>query len=111
MEYPTIAPESKLYSKRGFKPNKNKIPITNAIPSVTHMELVALAEAGHLKYLVSQNTDGLHLRSGFKPSLISELTVTGTSKMQKIAAAIISETSKKYKRDAALTAKEFSKTL
>ena len=57
----------------GFKPNKNKIPITNAVPSVTHMALVALAEAGHLKYLVSQNTDGLHLRSGFNPSLISEL--------------------------------------
>ena len=49
------------------KPNKNVLEMAKAMPSFTHMTLVALQEAGLLKYLVSQNTDGLHLRSGFDP--------------------------------------------
>ena len=49
------------------KPNKNIVEMAKAIPSFTHMTLVALEEAGYLKYLVSQNTDGLHIRSGFNP--------------------------------------------
>mmetsp|Transcript_9984 Transcript_9984/g.34990 ORF Transcript_9984/g.34990 Transcript_9984/m.34990 type:complete len:447 (-) Transcript_9984:173-1513(-) len=44
-----------------------------AIPSVTHMALVQLEREGHLKFLVSQNTDGLHLRSGFPPEKIAEV--------------------------------------
>ncbi|KAL9110399.1 MAG: hypothetical protein Q9227_005130 [Pyrenula ochraceoflavens] len=44
-----------------------------AIPSPTHMALVALQEEGLLKYLVSQNCDGLHRRSGISPGRISEL--------------------------------------
>ena len=49
------------------KTNKNIVEMAKAIPSFTHMTLVALEEAGYLKYLVSQNTDGLHIRSGFNP--------------------------------------------
>lgn len=37
------------------------------------MSLIALEKAGLLKYLVSQNTDGLHLRSGFNPVKLAEL--------------------------------------
>lgn len=45
--------------------NKNIIDRNRAIPSFTHMALVTLEKQKLLKYLVSQNTDGLHLRSGF----------------------------------------------
>lgn len=47
--------------------------MAKAIPSFTHMTFVALEEAGLLKYLVSQNTDGLHLRSGFDTHKLAEL--------------------------------------
>ncbi|KAL5454904.1 hypothetical protein PMIN07_007315 [Paraphaeosphaeria minitans] len=44
-----------------------------AVPTATHMALVALQEKGLLKYVVSQNCDGLHRRSGILPDRISEL--------------------------------------
>ncbi|MBN3303170.1 NAD-dependent protein deacylase sirtuin-6 [Amia ocellicauda] len=45
----------------------------DARPSRTHMALLALLRAGHLKYIVSQNVDGLHVRSGFPRDRLSEL--------------------------------------
>ncbi|KAJ4391518.1 hypothetical protein N0V93_005136 [Gnomoniopsis smithogilvyi] len=44
-----------------------------AIPTATHMALVELQNQGILKYLVSQNCDGLHRKSGIVPDHISEL--------------------------------------
>ncbi|KAK4450388.1 DHS-like NAD/FAD-binding domain-containing protein [Podospora aff. communis PSN243] len=44
-----------------------------AIPTPTHMALVALQDANILTHLVSQNCDGLHRRSGILPGRISEL--------------------------------------
>ena len=47
--------------------------IQKAYPSKTHMALVELFEKKHLKYIVSQNVDGLHRKSGIPPENISEL--------------------------------------
>lgn len=37
------------------------------------MALKALIDSGHVKYIVSQNIDGLHLRSGINRKHIAEL--------------------------------------
>ena len=47
--------------------------IQQARPSVTHMALVELQNRGILKGVVSQNIDGLHLKSGIDPDKIAEI--------------------------------------
>ncbi|KAI8963291.1 DHS-like NAD/FAD-binding domain-containing protein [Daldinia sp. FL1419] len=44
-----------------------------ALPTPTHMALVELQNQGLLKYLISQNCDALHRKSGILPDKISEL--------------------------------------
>jgi mono-ADP-ribosyltransferase sirtuin 6 len=59
--------------RRGQPLPKASVPFEHARPSLTHQALLALQRAGKLKYLVSQNVDSLHLRSGFPRSQIAEL--------------------------------------
>lgn len=49
------------------------LPFHRAMPSITHMALVGLEKAGILKFLISQNIDALHLRSGISREKLSEL--------------------------------------
>ncbi|XP_017773024.1 PREDICTED: NAD-dependent protein deacetylase Sirt6 [Nicrophorus vespilloides] len=58
--------------KKGLKPNVN-ISFNDAVPTKTHMALKQLVDLGMVKYIVSQNIDGLHLRSGLKREFLSEL--------------------------------------
>lgn len=45
----------------------------DAKPSITHMALVRLVEENFVQYIISQNVDGLHIKSGLARSHLSEL--------------------------------------
>jgi NAD-dependent SIR2 family protein deacetylase len=49
------------------------VPFDEASPSLTHMAILGLVRSGHCKFVVSQNVDGLHLRSGMPPDKLAEL--------------------------------------
>ncbi|XP_019196857.1 PREDICTED: NAD-dependent protein deacetylase SRT1 [Ipomoea nil] len=59
--------------KEGKALPEASLPFHRAMPSSTHMALVELEKAGILKFLISQNIDGLHLRSGIPREKLSEL--------------------------------------
>ena len=42
-------------------------------PNAGHLAIVQLQELGKLRFLISQNVDNLHLRSGIRPDLLAEL--------------------------------------
>ncbi|XP_075060963.1 NAD-dependent protein deacylase sirtuin-6 isoform X4 [Mixophyes fleayi] len=50
--------------EKGLNP-KFDTTFETACPSATHMALLQLHSVGILKFLISQNVDGLHVRSGF----------------------------------------------
>lgn len=50
-----------------------KCNLVTAVPTVGHMVLSALIKSGIIKYVISQNCDGLHIRSGISESNISEI--------------------------------------
>jgi len=56
---------------RGFNPPPRTVH--NPEPTLTHMAYVELMRNGYLKFLVSQNCDGLHLKSGIATDKIAEL--------------------------------------
>lgn len=49
------------------------LPFHRAKPSLTHMALVQLEKLGILKFVISQNVDSLHLRSGIPRAKLAEL--------------------------------------
>jgi NAD-dependent SIR2 family protein deacetylase len=66
--------------------------MSKAIPSPTHMALLRLMEEGLMKYLISQNTDGLHRRSGIPSQKLAE--VHGNTNLEKCL-----KCKKEYMRD------------
>jgi len=46
---------------------------TNVEPNSGHVAIVELQKLGKLAFLISQNVDNLHLKSGIKPELLAEL--------------------------------------
>ncbi len=46
-------------------------------PNASHLSLVELQRLGKLQFLITQNTDNLHRRSGIRPELLAELHGNG----------------------------------
>ena len=54
-----------------------KVPPGQVEPNDSHLSLVELQRLGKLQFLITQNTDNLHRRSGFRPELLAELHGNG----------------------------------
>lgn len=59
--------------EKGLPPKQTDKPWHLYEPNAGHFALVELQNIGKLKFLISQNVDNLHLKSGIKPELIAEL--------------------------------------
>ncbi len=46
-------------------------------PNASHLSLVELQRLGKLQFLITQNTDNLHRRSGIRPGILAELHGNG----------------------------------
>jgi len=57
---------------KGMKPPKS-IKLELAVPTPAHIAINKLVETGYCEHVVSQNVDGLHLRSGLPREKLSEL--------------------------------------
>ncbi|MHA1252690.1 MAG: SIR2 family NAD-dependent protein deacylase [Candidatus Helarchaeota archaeon] len=58
---------------KGLPPPKMAKPWNEIEPNPAHYALVELQEMGILKFLISQNIDNLHLKSGIRQEMIAEL--------------------------------------
>jgi NAD-dependent SIR2 family protein deacetylase len=55
------------------------VDFEHAVPSPTHMAIVALHRAGYISYVVTQNVDGLHLKVRHNnPALKQVLALNGS---------------------------------
>ena len=64
-----------LWTRRdkGLAPKPFNRPCDSVEPNSGHIAIVDLQKMGKLKFLISQNVDNLHLKSGIKPDLLAEL--------------------------------------
>ena len=61
----------------GLPPPRWRVAPGRVGPNASHLALVELQRLGKLRFLVTQNTDGLHRRSGIRPELLAELHGNG----------------------------------
>jgi mono-ADP-ribosyltransferase sirtuin 6 len=54
-----------------------RVPPGQVKPNASHLSLVELQQLGKLQFLITQNTDNLHRRSGIRPELLAELHGNG----------------------------------
>ncbi|MCJ7662762.1 MAG: hypothetical protein MUO24_00820, partial [Desulfobacterales bacterium] len=59
--------------EKGLPPPPRQRPWSEAEPNGGHYAIKALQDLGRLKFLISQNVDNLHLKSGILPELLAEL--------------------------------------
>ncbi|MFX0016915.1 MAG: NAD-dependent deacetylase [Promethearchaeota archaeon] len=59
--------------EKGLKPKLPKKPIYLIEPNPGHFAILNLYEIGLLKYLISQNVDNLHIKSGIPSDILAEL--------------------------------------
>ena len=64
-----------LWTRRdkGLPPKKPKVPWDQAQPNPNHFDISELMKLGKLNYVISQNIDGLHAKSGIPFEIMSEL--------------------------------------
>ena len=58
---------------KGLPPRPTAVAWDSVEPNAGHLAVMALQRLGKLKFLISQNVDNLHLKSGIKPELLAEL--------------------------------------
>ncbi len=58
---------------KGLPPKPMTVPWDQVNPNAGHDALVDLQKLGKIRFLISQNVDNLHLKSGFPPELLAEL--------------------------------------
>lgn len=58
---------------RGLKPLTSPVSWDAVEPNAGHYSIVEIQMLGKLKFLISQNVDNLHLKSGIKQDLLAEL--------------------------------------
>lgn len=84
--YNTVLPTGpgaweKKAQNREAKKKQLRVAMHSAVPTPTHMAFVKLMDEGRLKYVVSQNVDGLHRKSGIDPIKLGE--VHGNTNLEK----------------------------
>ncbi|XP_045214931.2 uncharacterized protein LOC123565012 isoform X2 [Mercenaria mercenaria] len=72
----TVRDKAKEHGAKASK-GRRQYSIMELRPTYTHEAIVKLLEMGMFKYVISQNTDGLHRLSGIPPEQISELHGNG----------------------------------
>jgi NAD-dependent protein deacetylase/lipoamidase len=61
----------------GLPPPRWRVSPGQVGPNASHLSLVELQRLGKLRFLITQNTDNLHRRSGIRPKFLAELHGNG----------------------------------